>query len=77
MCEELPPSNNLVVDAKCLLADSHSILNTWKNYCSQLLNVRCDGNARQTDIYTSELLILVPSSFRVEIFIEDLLIVRC
>jgi hypothetical protein len=34
------PRTNLVKDEKGeLLADSHSTLNNWKNYISQLLNV--------------------------------------
>jgi hypothetical protein len=34
------PRNNLVTDENGdLLADSHNILNRWKNYFSQLLNV--------------------------------------
>jgi hypothetical protein len=34
------PRNNLVRDENSgLLADSHNILNRWKNYFSQLLNV--------------------------------------
>jgi hypothetical protein len=43
-----------------LLADSHSILNRWKNYFSQLLNV---------EIHTTELLVPDPSPFEVEIAI--------
>jgi hypothetical protein len=35
------PRSNLVKDENGdLLADSHNILNRWKNYFSQLLNVR-------------------------------------
>jgi hypothetical protein len=33
------PRNNLVKDENDLLADSHNILNRWKIYFSQLLNV--------------------------------------
>jgi hypothetical protein len=34
------PRNNLVKDENGnMLADSHNILNRWKNYFSQLLNV--------------------------------------
>jgi hypothetical protein len=32
------PRNNLVKGENALLADSHNILNRWKNYFSQLLN---------------------------------------
>jgi hypothetical protein len=31
-----------------LLADSHSILNMWKNYVCQLLNVHGVNDVRQT-----------------------------
>jgi hypothetical protein len=35
------PRSNLVKNENGdLLADSHNILNRWKNYCSQLLNVQ-------------------------------------
>jgi hypothetical protein len=34
-----------------LLADSHNILNWWKNYFSQLLNVHRISDVRQIEIY--------------------------
>jgi hypothetical protein len=35
------PTNNLMKNENGdLLANSHNIFNRWKNYCSQLLNVR-------------------------------------
>jgi hypothetical protein len=37
-----------------LLADSHNILNTWKNYFSQLLNVHDVSDVRQTEVHTAE-----------------------
>jgi hypothetical protein len=37
-----------------LLADSHNILNGWKNYFSLLLNVHRVGDVRQIEIYTAE-----------------------
>jgi hypothetical protein len=40
-----------------LLADSHSILNRWKNYSSQLLNVHRVSDVRQIEIHTAELLV--------------------
>jgi hypothetical protein len=45
-----------------LLADSHNILNRWKNHFSQLLNVHRVGDVRQIEIRTTEPLvpILVP-----------------
>jgi hypothetical protein len=39
-----------------LLADSHNILNKWKNYFSQLLNVHRVSDIRQIEIHTAELL---------------------
>jgi hypothetical protein len=55
-----------------LLADSHSILNRWKNYFCQLLNVHGVKDVRQTKIHTAEPLVPVPSSSEVEIAIEKL-----
>jgi hypothetical protein len=41
------PRSNLVRDEKGdLLADSHDILNRWKNYFSQLLNVHIFSDVR-------------------------------
>jgi hypothetical protein len=47
-----------------MLADSHNILNRWKNYFSQLLNVHRVSDAR--------LLVPAPSPFEVEIAIAKL-----
>jgi hypothetical protein len=55
-----------------LLADSHSILNRWKNYFCQILNVRVVNDVRQTEIHTAELLVPEPCSSEVEIVIENL-----
>ncbi|PNF33874.1 hypothetical protein B7P43_G06731 [Cryptotermes secundus] len=53
------PSSNLVKDENGdLLADSHNILNRWRNYFSQLLNVHSVSDVRQTEIHTA--LRLVP-----------------
>jgi hypothetical protein len=49
-----------------LLADSHNILNRWKNY-SQLLNGHRVSGVRQIEIHTAELLLHDPSPFEVEI----------
>ncbi|PNF20265.1 hypothetical protein B7P43_G15396 [Cryptotermes secundus] len=60
-------SSNLVKDENCdLLADSHNILNRWKNYFSQLLNVHRVSAVRQTEIHTAEPLVPDPSPFEVE-----------
>jgi hypothetical protein len=37
-----------------LLADSHNILNGWKNYFSQLLNAHKISDVRHTETYTPE-----------------------
>jgi hypothetical protein len=55
--------------------DCHSILNRWKNYFSQLLNVHRVSDVRQIDIHTAKLLIPDPSPFDAEIAIANL--VRC
>jgi hypothetical protein len=49
-----------------LLADSHNNLKGWKNYFSQLLNVR------QIEIHRAEPLVPDPGSIAVKIVIEQL-----
>jgi hypothetical protein len=46
------PRRNLVKDENSDLADSHNILNRWKNYFSQLLNAHRVSIVRQTEIHT-------------------------
>jgi hypothetical protein len=49
------PRNNLVEDRNGdLLADSNTIVNRWKSYFSQLLNVHNISDVRLTEIYTAE-----------------------
>jgi hypothetical protein len=55
-----------------LLANSHSILNRWKDYFCQLLNVHGVKDVRQTEIRTAEPLVPEPSSSEVKIAIEKL-----
>jgi hypothetical protein len=55
-----------------LLADSHNILNRWKNYFSQLLNVHNVSDFRQTEIHIAEPLVPGPSRHEVEIAIAKL-----
>jgi hypothetical protein len=57
-----------------LLTDSHSMLNRWKNYFSQLLNVRVHGvsDVRQIEIHTAQPLVPDPSPFEFEIAISTL-----
>jgi hypothetical protein len=67
------PITNMVKEENGdLLAESHSILNRWKNYFCQLLNVHGVNDIRQTEIHTAEPLVPEPSSTEVEIAIEKL-----
>jgi hypothetical protein len=50
-----------------LLAESHNILNRWKNYFSQLLNMHNVIDVRQTEVHTTEPLVPDPSRLVVEI----------
>jgi len=57
-----------VKDANCdLLADSHNILNRWKNYFCQVLSVHDVNDVRQTEMHTAEPLVSESSFFEVEI----------
>jgi hypothetical protein len=61
------PRTNLVKDERGeLLADPHKILNRWKNYLCQLLNVYRVGGVRQTEMHTAEPFVQnpVPQRFR-------------
>jgi hypothetical protein len=50
--------NNLVKDENgYLLADSHNVLKSWKNYVSQLLNVHNISDVRQIEVHTAEPLV--------------------
>jgi hypothetical protein len=49
-----------------------SILNRWKNYFSQLLNVHRVSDVRQIKIHTAEPLVPDPSSSEFEIAIAQL-----
>ncbi|KAJ4447440.1 hypothetical protein ANN_09447 [Periplaneta americana] len=69
------PRVNAIKDENCdLLADSPSILNRWKNYFAQLLNVhRPNRNDRdEIEIQTAEPFIPQPTLSEVEIAIENL-----
>jgi hypothetical protein len=55
-----------------LLADSHNILNRWKNYFSQLLNVHNVNDVRQIEVHMAEPLAPGPSRLVVEIAIAKL-----
>jgi hypothetical protein len=56
-----------------LFAESHYILNTWKSYISQLLNVVYSvSDDRQIDIHTAEPLVPDPSPFDGELAIAKM-----
>jgi hypothetical protein len=55
-----------------MLADSHSILNAWKNYSVLLLNERGVNDVRQTEMLKANPLVPELSSFEEEIAIKRL-----
>jgi hypothetical protein len=58
--------NNIIKDDNDdLLGDFHSVLNRWKNYFCQLLNVHGINYVRQTEMHADETLEPEPSSFGV------------
>jgi hypothetical protein len=71
--KDYQPRNNVVKDEKGdLVADSHSILDRWRNNFFQLLNVHGVNDARQTEIHSAEPLVPEPSDSEVEMAIEKL-----
>jgi hypothetical protein len=63
----------LVKDKKGnLLADPHKILNIWKNYFCQLLNVHGMGGVRQTESHTAEPFVPEPRASEFEVAIGKL-----
>jgi hypothetical protein len=66
--------NNLVKDENGdLLADSHNILNRWRNYFAELLNVHNGSDVRQIDVHIAEPLVPGPSRLEFEIAIAKFL----
>jgi hypothetical protein len=55
-----------------LLEDPHKILNRWKNYFCQLLNLHGAGGVRQTEKHTAEPFVPEPSASEVEVATEKL-----
>jgi len=55
-----------------LVRDSYSILASWRNHFSQLLNVHGVNGIRQTEMHTAELIVPESSAFEVELAIEKL-----
>jgi hypothetical protein len=67
------PRTNLVKDKRGnLLADPHKILNKWKNYFCQLLNIHGVGGVRQTEMHTAKPSVPEPSASEAEIAIGKL-----
>jgi hypothetical protein len=62
---------------KCVNGDilpySLSMLNSWKNYICQLLNVHGINDVRQTEMHSAEPLVPEPSCFEAEDAIEKLI----
>jgi hypothetical protein len=67
-----PRSNLVKGENGGLLEDSHNILNRWKSYFSQLLNVHNVSDVRQIEMYTAEPLGPGSSHLEVEIAIAKL-----
>jgi hypothetical protein len=64
---------NLVKDERGdLLADPQKILNWWKNYLCQLLNVHGAGGVRQTEMHTAEPFVPEASATESEVAIGKL-----
>jgi hypothetical protein len=67
------PRINIIKDENDnLLADPQSVLNRWKNFFNQVLNVHGVHNVRQKNIHTAEPLVPEPSLVEVEIAIVKL-----
>jgi hypothetical protein len=62
----------LVKDVGDLLVEPHKILNRWKNYFSQLLNVHGAGGVRHTEMHIAEPFVPEPSASEVEVAIGKL-----
>jgi hypothetical protein len=52
--------------------DPHNILNKWKKYFCQLLNVHAVGGVRQTEMRTAEPFVSEPSDSETEVAIGKL-----
>jgi hypothetical protein len=63
---------NLVKDERGDLLADHKILNRWKNYFCQPLNIHGAGGVRQTEMHTAEPFVLEPSASKAEAAIRKL-----
>jgi hypothetical protein len=67
------PRINIIQDENDnLIADPQNVLNRWKNFFNQMLNVHGVHDVRQMDIHTAEPLVPEPSLVEVEIAIRKL-----
>jgi hypothetical protein len=67
------PRTDIAKDEKGdLFTVSNSIMAMWRNYFSQLLNVRVDIDVRQMEIHTAEPLVPEPSALEFEMVIGKL-----
>jgi hypothetical protein len=67
------PRINIIKDENAnLLACPQNVLNRWKNFFNQMLNVHGVHDVRQMDIHTTEPLVPEPSLVEVEIAIGKL-----
>jgi len=71
--KDYQPRTNIVKDEKGdSVADSHSILGSWRKHFSQLLHIHGVKDVRQTEIHTTEPLVPELCAFEVELAIEKL-----
>jgi len=67
------PGTNIVKDEKGdFVTDFHSILARWRNHFSHLLNAHGINDGRYTEIHIAEPIVREPSTFEVELAIENL-----
>jgi hypothetical protein len=67
-----PRINNINVENGNLIADPRNVLNMWKHFFNQVLNVHGVHDVRQMDIHTAEQLVPDPSIVEVEIAVGKL-----
>jgi hypothetical protein len=53
-----------------LIADSDNILNRWRNYFCQLVNVNRVSDVKQMEIVTAEQLVSDPSPYKLELLLQ-------
>jgi hypothetical protein len=72
------PRTNLVKDERGdLLVDPHNILNTWKNYFCQLLNIHGAGGVRQIEMHTAGPFVPQSSASEAEVATEKVNSYEC